>query len=101
MIERDFQTAVIDLAKLKGWKVAHFHDSRRQVRPGMFVGDKDAAGFPDIVAVRERVIYAELKGEKTRVTDAQAAWMKALIEAGEEVYLWRPADWDDVERVLA
>lgn len=98
--EAQFQAAVVDYARRNGWKTCHFHDSRRQVRPGVHVGDRDAAGFPDLVCVRERVVYAELKGPKTRVSDAQLEWMQALSDAGEEVYLWRPKDWGDIEKVL-
>jgi VRR-NUC domain len=57
-------------------------------------------GFPDRVCVRERVIFVETKGEKTRVTDAQAAWLTALAKAGEEVYLVRPADFEAFATVL-
>ena len=41
--EKDFQRAVLDLAHTLGWKTMHFHDSRRQVKPGVFVG---STGMP-------------------------------------------------------
>ena len=54
--EADFQAAVIDLAEAQGWKVAHFHDSRRWVPThfggGKWVGDAQAKGWPDLVLVR-------------------------------------------------
>lgn len=58
------------------------------------------AGFPDRVLVRERVLFVETKGEKTRVTDEQRAWLTALAKAGEEVYLVRPADFEEFATVL-
>ena len=61
--EADFQQAVIELARICGWKVAHFHDSRRQVGD-KFVGDADAKGWPDLVLVRgERLLIRELKAD--------------------------------------
>jgi hypothetical protein len=99
--ESVFQRQVIDLALLLGWRVAHFHDSRREVRPGKFVGDTTAAGFPDLVLARDRIIYAELKREKGKPTRAQREWLDALRAAGGEAYLWRPSDWPQVQAVLA
>lgn len=98
--EAAFQRAVIDYAERAGFLVAHFHDSRRQISPGRFVGDRSAAGFPDLVMVRERVVYAELKTESGRVSRAQLRWIEALTTAGEEAYLWRPSAWSDIEQVL-
>jgi len=83
--ERAFQTAVVELALVFGWSVYH---------PWMSV--RSAAGFPDLVMVRPpRVVFAELKTERGRVTPAQEAWL-ALLRAcpGVEAYLWRPADWE-------
>lgn len=126
--EKDFQKAVIEMAERLGWKVAHFHDSRRQVRERdgkvRTIGDKAAAGFPDLVLVHRgestqtvprncRLVFAELKREKGRPSPAQADWLEALglvlarggamigQEERSSVYLWRPSDWPLIERVLA
>lgn len=100
--EKAFQSAVLELAALQGWKCAHFHDSRRQIKPGVFVGDASAAGFPDLVLVRgTRVVFVELKREKGRVTQQQREWLDVLEAALAEVYLWKPKDWDQIEKVLA
>ena len=54
LTEKQFMTAVVEMARMLGWLVYHTHDSRRS-----------EAGFPDIVAVRrERVVFIELKTEK-------------------------------------
>ncbi len=89
--ERDFMQSVIDLADLLGWLVYYTHDSRRS-----------AAGFPDLVLVRgERLIVAELKTERGRVSNAQSAWLAALDAiSGIETYLWRPNDWPVIETTL-
>ena len=97
--ERDFQATVIEYARARAWKVAHFHDSRRQVG-GKFVGDSDAAGFPDLVMVRDKeILFVELKSEKGRLSSAQLGWCQALIGAA-ETCIWRPRDWPEIERRL-
>lgn len=99
--EAEFQRQIIQLAELHHWRVGHFHDSRRQVRPGVMVGDKYAAGIPDLVLVRERVIWAELKAEKGRISISQRLWLSDLARAGAEVYLWRPSDLEEAQRILS
>lgn len=100
--ENDFMRQVIDLAKMRGWKVAHFGASVRVVgKARTFVGDKDAAGFPDLILARgERLIFAELKAGKGRTSEAQVGWLKALDEANAEVYLWYPKDMEWVNSTL-
>lgn len=100
--EKDFQKQVVELARLYGWKVAHFHDSRRQVKPGVFVGDKDAAGFPDLVLVRPpELVFLELKRELGKTTPAQDEWLADLSACGLEATVVRPSGWDDLRRRLA
>jgi hypothetical protein len=98
--EAQFQAVVVDVARFNGWRVFHVHDSRRQVRPGVLVGDRDTAGFPDLVLVRDRVIYRELKTDTGRLTAGQEAWLAALRRAGEDVDVWRPRDWPRIEAEL-
>ena len=97
--ERDFQNTVIELAKLNGWLV---HAERHAMKKdGSWItpiqGD---AGFVDLVLVRDRVIFAELKSEKGKVSDAQWGWIDALRMVGKEVYIWRPSDWDEIVEIL-
>lgn len=88
--EAQWQSQVIQLAKLRGWAYYHTVDSRKSNR-----------GFPDLVLVRERVVYAELKQEKGRVRPEQKDWFDLLTLAGQEVYLWRPSDLEMVDKVLS
>jgi hypothetical protein len=98
--EPAFMATVIDMAERLGWKVCHFHDSRREVRPGVFIGDKQAAGFPDLVMVRgRRLLCAELKKEKGKLTPAQEEWMRVLRNVA-ECHVWKPSDFDLIEEVL-
>lgn len=103
MLEKDLQRHVIGLFRSAGWRVCHFHDSRRQIKPGVFVGDVDAKGFPDLVAVKHsRVVFVELKSEKGTVSKGQRDWLEVLSSAGQEVYVWRPSHLDSgaVHKVL-
>jgi VRR-NUC domain len=100
-LERDFQTAVVDAARLGGWRVAHFRAARTRHGWRTPVA-ADGAGFPDLVLVRgAQLVAAELKSARGKVTREQAEWLDALDGAGVAVYVWRPADWDEVVEVLA
>lgn len=85
-----FQSKVTEAAERCGWHWHHEVDSR-----------KSKSGFPDLVLVRERVIFAELKIPPNKPTVAQEDWYEKLKRAGAEVYVWRPLDFDDILRVLA
>ncbi len=90
--EREFQTQVLTLARLSGWKTYHTHDSRRS-----------APGFPDLVLVRPpRCLFVELKTTTGRLRPEQAAWLEALaeVERAPEAYLWRPGDFGDIQSTL-
>ena len=88
--EKDWQRTVIDAAQLYGWLVQHDRDARKST----------GAGFPDLVLVRERVLFVELKTEKGRLSPRQKTWRERLCGAGAEYRLWRPSDWDEVEQEL-
>lgn len=88
--EKAFQAAVIQLAKLTGWMVYHTFDSRRS-----------APGFPDLVLVRDRVLFRELKSETGRLSAAQKEWLRGLTVAGMDVAVWRPSDWTKIKTTLA
>lgn len=99
--EAEFTRQVIKLAKLYGWRVAHF-------RPAMTKNgwrtpvQGDGAGFPDLVLVRGSVVlWVELKVGKNYLTAEQEEWMMAIGAAGQAVYVWRPADWAEIEMALA
>lgn len=112
MTEREFQRWLLQYAKFRGWKSAHFDASVRVVgKPGAtrHVGDVGAAGFPDLVLVREeRLVFAELKRDGAYASVNQREWLEILTacsRAGSdgsrfEVYLWRPADMNDIEACL-
>ena len=90
MTEEQWLQQVRELARLKGWRIYHTRDSRRS-----------DPGFPDLVLVRgDRLIFAELKREKGRLTESQRTWLAALEETA-ETHVWRPSDWEAVIEVLS
>lgn len=94
MKEAELQEAVIECAHMYGWMVAHFRPARTEKGWRTPVA-ADGKGFPDLVLVRHRVIFAELKSERGRLTFEQEMWLKQLTNAGADAYLWRPTDWVD------
>ena len=89
-LEKQVQSAILDIARLLGWRVYHTFDSR-----------KSEAGFPDLVLVRDRVIYAEIKRAGERPRPAQIDWLNALSRAGAEVYVWTEDDYDEIAAILS
>lgn len=100
--EKTFQRQVIELAEALRWRVVHF-------RPGMnqrgawstAMSGTYAKGFPDLVLVRDRVVFAELKSAKGKQTEEQAVWGAAILIAGAEYYLWRPQDFERIRTILS
>lgn len=91
--ERELQTAVIECARLLGWRVAHFRPALT-ARGWRTPVEGDGAGFPDLVLARPgRLIFAELKSERGRVSDEQNAWLDALATPGVVRAVWFPRDW--------
>jgi hypothetical protein len=78
------------LAKRYGWLLYHTHDSRNS-----------EAGFPDCVLTNgTRVFWVELKSATGKMTEEQALWIEMLRHAGQEVFIWRPADRPNIEALL-
>jgi hypothetical protein len=102
--EDEFTQQVISHAQARGWFVAHFRAARVVNNDGSTGWrtpvQADGAGFPDLVLVRDRVVFAELKSNKGRQRAAQKTWQANLATAGAEVYLWRPRDWPDIVSAL-
>ena len=91
--EKDFQAAVRELAELMGWTVFCTWSSRHS--PG---------GEPDLRLVhpiQKRMIWMELKSAKGKLTARQVEAIETLQAAGEEVYVFRPQDWEQIEKILS
>ena len=93
--ESEFQQSVVAAFLAAGWTVYHNPDSRRS-----------SAGWPDLQLLKPagphgpaQLVFAELKTARGRLSRTQKAIAQALTDAGQEVYIWRPADWPQIEQV--
>jgi hypothetical protein len=106
MSENDLLEAVVSLAGELGWMVFH-------PRPGMtgrgewltFAAGR--SGYPDLTLARKgTVLFAELKSEKGRLSEAQKEWGEHVTPVQRNPThshrIWRPTEWLDgtIERVL-
>lgn len=91
MTEEQFQSHVIAIASRLGWLVYHTRDSRRS-----------APGFPDLVLVRGRTLFRELKTASGVLSAPQRVWLDRLEGAGSDAGVWRPRHLMDgtIEREL-
>lgn len=91
-LEREWQSEVVRIAALGGWRHHHQYNSRRSIK-----------GWPDLVLARPpELIIAELKTRRGRVGPEQTEWLETLAACGVEVYIWRPDNLDEVSsRLLA
>jgi hypothetical protein len=88
--ERQFMGKVEQLAEYCGWWVWHDNDSRR-----------NRAGWPDLVLLRPgRLIFAELKTDTGKLSAEQRRILSMLKMAGQEVYIWRPTDFETIRGIL-
>jgi hypothetical protein len=99
--EQELLDAVIETAHLFGWTVAHFRAAKTEKGWRTPVA-ADGAGFPDLVLVRERILFVELKSEIGKLSPYQELWRDKLVEADGDWWLWHPSDWKDgtIERIL-
>lgn len=99
---RNLQKSIIPLARLKGWRIAHFPPVKtdRGWRVGVAA---DAKGWPDLVLVRDRLIVVEIKGDGDSMRPDQSEWLAAFRMAGVECHIWRPRDWlnGEIEEILS
>lgn len=88
--EKAWQEQVLELAGYYRWEHFHVYDSRRS-----------DPGWPDLVLVRPpELVFVELKTDRGRLRAAQTAWLERLAACGQEVYVWRPSDFDAVHARL-
>ena len=102
LTESDWQGQVFELARLYGYSYVHFRAARTSRGWRVPVEGPLGQGWPDVVLFRPgRTIYAELKREKGNDCSPEQLWVHEQIRAaGNEVYVWRPSQLDDVIRVL-
>jgi hypothetical protein len=101
LLEKDLQKQIIDLGHLYGWRIAHFRPALRQSGHYSTPVGADGAGWPDLTLVKgRRLIFAEIKAQDGKTSTEQDIWLDCLEKTGATVFIWKPSDWDDIQRVL-
>lgn len=89
--EKEFQAAVVALAKQNGWIVHHHFDSRRS-----------EPGWPDLVLIRDgKLLIRELKTEIGEESPEQIVWLAALRSCGVDAETWRPSQLGTIVKELS
>lgn len=101
LTEIEFTSMVLKLAKLHGWRTMHQLPGMNRRGAWTTATQGDGVGWPDIVFLRDdKLIVAELKVGKNKVTPAQDEWLDAFAMAGIDTFTWTPEDWPEIETVL-
>ena len=100
--EKVWTAQVIEVAHMFGYLVAHFRPAINRRGHWQTPVQADGAGFPDLVLCKpgRNVKFVELKTERGKLSPAQERWLNDLRLAGQEVYVWRPSDWNKAVEVL-
>ena len=102
---KEIQDGIAALARMKGWKVAHFSPGRVGPKDSWITNYAyDSKGFPDLLMLRAgRIVAIEVKGSGDSVSAAQLEWLNVLRDAGAQTFIVGPTDWasGSVERLLA
>jgi hypothetical protein len=100
--EQSFQTCVLEVARLAGWRTLHILPARRADGSWRTPVGGDGKGWPDLTLVRPpRLLFVELKSENGKLRPEQRDWLDRLrLLPQAEVYLWTPRDWDELVDVL-
>jgi hypothetical protein len=99
--EQAFQAVVVEVARLAGWRCAHFRAARTD-KGWRTPVTADGAGWPDLVLVRPpRIAFVELKSAADELRPNQTEWLAVLrLLPQVETYVWRPSDWDALVEIL-
>lgn len=102
LTEQQFTDQVLALARLCGWRRAHFRPART-TKGWRTAVQGDGKGFPDLVLIHEQrglLVVAELKVGNNRPSPEQKAWLRAFAAVGARTFTWWPRDWPQIEQLL-
>lgn len=98
VLERDWQSTVLEAAAAKGWEAFYIPDSKRAGLVGR------PKGWPDLALAHEglgMLLFVENKTDQGKVSPDQRRWINLLTAAGQRVEVWRPStDWDYIVKIL-
>lgn len=99
--EAELQANLFELAGILRVRLLHV---RRSIGKGKrWQTTTSIVGWPDIFAYSPKGNWhfaAELKSENGVVTPEQMQVLIDLEDAGVPTFIWRPKDWDQIQRVM-
>jgi hypothetical protein len=100
--EQSFQAAVVEVARLAGWRTLHIRPARGADGSWRTPIGGDGKGWPDLTLVRPpRLLFVELKSETGTLRPEQREWLDVLRRLPQaEVFLWTPDDWGTLCEIL-
>jgi VRR-NUC domain len=109
--ETAFLAQVLQVAEMYGWEGAHFRPALTGRGWRTPVQGSLGKGWPDLVLIRgTRLVFAELKRDGAKLSPDQDRVLELLRglrlllpglgAIGPEVYVWHPADFDNIIEIL-
>ena len=108
--EAEFMKVILQYAKIKGWRAAHFRpgmtsrtrtNERGETKPVWVTPlQGEAKGWPDLFLAHEekrRVLAMEVKAEGGKATEEQIEWLGTLNACGIPAYVVYPSSWERIE----
>jgi hypothetical protein len=116
LTEAQFMEQVTELAELFGWEWIHIRHARTKESWRTPISGPLGKGWPDLVMIRQRdhrLLFVELKSDNAYATHEQDRVLGNLMTTEHyreacgckhgpdvRVELWRPEDWELIERTL-
>lgn len=93
MLERDLVSGILDVARILGYRSAHFRPA--MTKHGWKTAVQgDGKGWPDIVLVGHgRILFRECKVGRGTLSAEQAEWIRELEASGADVGVWTDEMW--------
>ena len=94
--EQDLQDAVAECAQALGYLVFHQRPCRRTDGSWYSAVQYSGVGFFDLTLIgRGRVVFAEIKSARGKVSPEQQRWHDHAKANGLDAVVWWPKDWLD------
>jgi hypothetical protein len=103
MTWQQWQGTVEQLLQAMGYHVAHFRPAMNQAGNWRTPVSGDGKGFPDFLAIHKetgRLIVAECKTGKAKLSPEQVTWLDYFLLAGAETYEWHPDEYDSIVELI-
>jgi hypothetical protein len=105
--EQEFQDTVIEFAHLHGWRICTFRKARVRIKGEDLYRTPfgaDGKGMTDAIFTHERwcrFMVVEFKSDVGTLSPEQKVWRRVFIACKIQYRMWRPRDWDTIEKELS